>query len=55
MQSDEWRPGGCSRPVVRLQRRHGHPVLTFMSLAPSGRMNHIYSSDNETLTAGCRN
>jgi len=31
MKSDEWRPGGCSKPVVRLQRRHGHLVLTFVS------------------------
>jgi len=27
MKSDKWRQAGCSRPVVRLKRRHGHPVL----------------------------
>jgi len=31
--------------VVRLQRRHGHPVLTFVSLAPAGRMMRLTADD----------
>jgi len=48
MKSYERLPGGCSRPEVQIQRRHGHPVLTLESLAQSGRLMSL-STDNAMI------
>ena len=37
--------GRLFQPVVWLQRRHGHPVLTFVLLAPSGHLMRLSADD----------